>query len=90
MFCRNTSVKASPGNGDGKGVLSIHAAGLHALITEDALSIVADVKLVIDLDGLCHTGGCARLWGTMHPDSSGISLSRRGNRGLRSKPLRAS
>src|SRR5665647_1980900 len=44
--------EATPGHSDGEGVLVVVAAGLDALVTEDALRVVAHVELVVDLHGL--------------------------------------
>src|SRR5262249_15274203 len=43
---RDAGVEAAPGDMDGEGVLVLLAAGVDALVTEDALAVVADVELV--------------------------------------------
>jgi hypothetical protein len=44
---------------DRERVLVLLAAGVDALVTEDALPVVADVELVVDLHGLVHGRGGA-------------------------------
>ena len=48
---------------DRERVLVLLAAGVDALVTEDALAVVADVELVVDLDGLVdgRRGAAVRL-----------------------------
>src|SRR5207247_10023479 len=53
---RDPGVKPAPRDGDGKGILSVYSAGFHALVTEDAFAVVANIKLIIDLDRLRHRG----------------------------------
>ena len=45
-------VEAPAGDRDGEGVLGILAAGLHALVAQDAARVVADVAVVVVLDRL--------------------------------------
>src|SRR5205814_7314045 len=45
---RDVSIEAAAGNGDRERVLMVRAAGLDALVTEDALRVVAHVQLVVD------------------------------------------
>ena len=49
---RDARVEAAAGDGDGEGVLPLVAAGVDALVTEDALGVVAHVEVVVDLDRL--------------------------------------
>ena len=49
---RDARVEAAAGDGDRERVLRLDAAGLDALVAEDALRVVADVEVVVDLDGL--------------------------------------
>ena len=49
---RDPGVEAAPRDGDGEGVLGVLAAGLDALVAEDALGVVADVEVVVDLHRL--------------------------------------
>ena len=44
--------EAAAGDGDRESVLRVHSAGFHALVTKNALGVIADVKIVIDLDRL--------------------------------------
>src|SRR6267143_6003727 len=54
---RDAGVETAAGDGDGEGVLSVLAAGLDALVAEDALRVVADVQVVVDLRRLGDRGG---------------------------------
>src|SRR6186997_2213636 len=54
---RDAGVEPAPGHRDRERVLRVDAAGLHALVTEDAPRVVAHVELVVDLDGLGHAFG---------------------------------
>src|SRR5690349_14614353 len=49
---RDARAEAAAGDGDGERVLMIGTAGLHALVAEDALAVIADVEIVVDLDRL--------------------------------------
>ena len=42
-------VESAAGHGDGKRVLVIRPAGLHALVAEYALAVVADVQIIVEL-----------------------------------------
>ena len=55
---RDPGVEAAPGDVDRERVLVLLAAGVDALVTEDAFRVVADVELVVDLDRL--RDGCGR------------------------------
>ncbi len=55
----DAGVEPAPGDGDGERVLPVGAAALDALVTEDALRVVAHVELVVDLRRLVHGGGVA-------------------------------
>ena len=52
LLGRDPGVEAAPGDGDRERVLGVLAAGLDALVAEDALRVVADVEVVVDLDRL--------------------------------------
>jgi len=39
-------------HGDGESILRVHTTGFHALVAENALGVVADVKVVVNLNGL--------------------------------------
>ena len=52
----DAGVEPAPGDGDRERVLPVGAAALDALVAEDALRVVADVDLVVDLDRLSHRG----------------------------------
>src|SRR4051794_40294674 len=45
-------IEPATGDGDREGVLGVLAARLDALVAEDALRVIADVELVVDLHGL--------------------------------------
>src|SRR5471032_319360 len=47
-------IEPTPRDRDREGVLPVAAAGLDALVTKDALRVVADVVFVVDLDRLGH------------------------------------
>ena len=47
-------VEAPAGHLDGERVLRVGATSLDALVTKDALGVVADVEVVLDLDRLGH------------------------------------
>ena len=49
---RNARVEPAASNGDGKGVLEVVAAGLDALVAEDALRVIAHVEVIVDFDRL--------------------------------------
>ncbi len=49
---RDVRAEAAAGDRDRERVLGVGAAGLDALVTEDALRVVADVELVVDLHRL--------------------------------------
>ena len=55
-FGRDSDVEASACNPNGKCVLPLFTASVDALVTHDALRIVAHVELVVDLDWLKHIG----------------------------------
>src|SRR5262249_47408320 len=48
----DAGVEAPAGHRDGEGVLGVAAARLHALVTENALGVIADIQIVVDLDRL--------------------------------------
>src|SRR4029077_19486583 len=54
---RDARVESAPRDRDGERVLILLAAGVDALVTEDALGVVADVQLVVDLDRASDRGG---------------------------------
>src|SRR3972149_5364142 len=55
LLGRDPRIEATPRDGDGERVLGIDTAGLDALVAEDAPGVVADIELVVDLDGLRHS-----------------------------------
>ena len=54
---RDPCVESAPRDGDRERVLPLLAAGVDALVTEDALGVVAHVEVVVDLDRRVHRGG---------------------------------
>ena len=54
---RDARVEAAARDRDRERVLVLLAAGVDALVTEDALRVVAHVQLVVDLDRAVHGGG---------------------------------
>src|SRR6185369_4544544 len=66
VFGGDAGVEAATGDGDGEGVLSVGAAGLDALVADDALRVVADVEVVVDFHRLAH-GRCAASNGLVGP-----------------------
>ena len=57
VFGGDVGGEAASGDGDGEGVLRIHAASFHALVAENALGVIAHVEVVIDLDRLGYGRG---------------------------------
>ena len=57
LLGRDPGVEAAPGDGDRERVLGVLAARLDALVAEDALRVVADVEVVVDLDRLARRSG---------------------------------
>ena len=51
---------------DRKGILCVVAAGFDTLVTENALAVVAHVKLVIDFDGRRDGGGLRAVGGCVN------------------------
>src|SRR6185436_13642259 len=51
-FGGDPGIEAAAGHRNGEGVLRVDAARLHALVAEDALAVVAQVEIVVDLHGL--------------------------------------
>src|SRR6266567_7032313 len=47
VFGRYPGVEAAARDGDGEGVLRVLAAGLHALVAQDAARVVAHVRVVV-------------------------------------------
>jgi hypothetical protein len=60
---RDAGVEAAAGDRDRERVLGVLAARLDALVAEDALRVVADVEVVVDLDRLGDGGGRRRRLG---------------------------
>ena len=52
LLGRDAGVEPAPGDRDRERVLGVLAAGLDALVAEDALRVVADVEVVVDLGRL--------------------------------------
>ena len=53
----DAGVEAAPGHGDGKGVLRLVPACLHALVAKHAFGVVAHIEGVVHLDRLGDTLG---------------------------------
>ena len=62
LLGRDPGVEPAPGDGDRERVLRLLAAGVDALVAEDALRVVADVEVVVDL-GRLGDGGRRRVAG---------------------------
>ena len=54
---RHARVEAAAGDLDHEAVLPLLAAGIDALVAEDALGVITDVEVVVDLDRLGDGGG---------------------------------
>src|SRR5262249_36537087 len=50
---------------DREGVLPLDPAGIHALVAEDALAVVAHIQVVVDLVRLAHRGRDAAVTGVV-------------------------
>src|SRR5579884_1694338 len=64
---RDVCVEASAGDGDGERVLVVDAARLDAAVAEDALRVVADVEVVVDLHLVLDTR-------RVRPEAPGVGL----------------
>ena len=53
---RDAGVEAAPGDRDRERVLVLLAAGVDALVAEDALGVIAHVQVVVDLGRRVHGG----------------------------------
>src|SRR5581483_841173 len=73
-------VEATPGDGDGEGVLRVGPAGFDALVAENALGVVAHVERVVDLDGLRHGGAVVAVTLRIGSIAFAVSTCRRGRR----------
>ena len=71
----DAGVEPAPGDGDGERVLPVGAAALDALVTEDALRVVAHVELVVDLRRLVHGGGVAPVGGLVVAGAQAVALA---------------
>ena len=83
---RDPGVEPAPGDRDRERVLGIDAARLDALVAEDALRVVADVQLVVDLDRLGDgRRGRLAVGGMVVAGLVGVALAgrRRASRGCR-------
>ena len=49
-------VKSAAGHGNGESVLSIASASFDALVAENALGVIANVEIIVDLYGLMDIG----------------------------------
>src|SRR6185312_16767850 len=76
----DASVEASPGQGDGEGVLRVGAAGLDALVANDALGVIADVEIIVHFHRLPHRGGATVVRRMVMAGSRGIALTFAGGR----------
>ena len=73
---RDPGVEAAAGDGDGERVLPVGAAALDALVTEDALRVVAHVELVVDLRRLVDGGGVLPVRRLVVPGAQPVALAR--------------
>src|SRR5690242_8597096 len=71
---------------DGERVLGVLAAGLHALVAQDAARVVADVAVVVDLDRLGHRVGRVAGRRVVLARPGGVPLPGRVSRGGRPVP----
>ncbi len=58
---RDPRVETPSRHREREGVLGILAAGLNTLVAEDALAVIANVEVVVQLDRLRHRGAVSRL-----------------------------
>src|SRR6185503_10699664 len=84
---RDAGVEAAPGDGDCEGVLPVGPAALDALVAEDALRVVADVALVVDLDRLRHRRRGLAVAGVVMAGLRPVAGARGCGRGGRAVPL---
>src|SRR4029077_13080073 len=88
---RDAGLEAAAGQRDGEGVLRVRAAGLDALVADDALRVVPDVEVVVHLHRLVHVGGLSPmrlLWRKMMmAGSGGVALAGLGRRRRRAEAL---
>src|SRR5579863_4424871 len=54
----NMGGEAAPGHSDGKSILRVYATGFDALIAQDTLGVVADVKIVVNFYRLSDCSAC--------------------------------
>src|SRR6185369_8360822 len=73
---RDTGVEAAPGDGDRERVLPVGAAALDALVTEDALRVVADVEVVVELRRLGDGGRVLAVGRVVVPGAQAVALAR--------------
>src|SRR6478735_3769880 len=83
----DAGVEPAAGDGDRERVLPVGAAALHALVAEDALRVVADVVLVVDLDRLGDRCGRLPVAGVMVAGLGAVAGACRGGRRGRAVPL---
>src|SRR6185503_3345077 len=84
---RDAGGEAAAGQRDGEGVLGVLAAGLDALVADDALRVVADVEVVVDLHRLAHGGGVVFMRRVMVAGACCVALAGCGGRGRRAEAL---
>ena len=77
---RDAGVEAAAGDRDGEGVLGVGAAGLDALVAEDALPVVANVEVVVDLHRLRDGLRGAPVGRVVMAGLARVALARRGRR----------
>src|SRR5262249_27428234 len=60
-FSRDTRVKATPGDRDGKRILRLDAAGFHTFVAQDTAGIIAHIQVIVNFYRLCHRFGARAL-----------------------------
>jgi hypothetical protein len=78
---RDPRIEAAPGDGNRERVLSVIAARLNALVTEDALRVVADVQRVVDLHRLLNGLGLHSVYAAVMTRVTIIAVRERTGRG---------
>ncbi|MNC88437.1 hypothetical protein D3C83_42510 [compost metagenome] len=88
MLGRDVGAEAAAGDRDGEGVLGVDAARLDALIAEDALAVVADVEVVVDLGRLRDGGREADIGRLVMPGRERVACAGLGRRCGGAEPFR--
>src|SRR5215471_17838234 len=68
----DAGIKPPAGDRDGEGVLRVLAAGLDALVAQDAARVVADIAVVVVLHRLGDRLGCAAVGGVVLAGPGGV------------------